>query len=60
MSNNVDFQKELEDLINRHSMESDSNMPDFILASYLMHCLITYNETVNQRERFRNPYPLES
>lgn len=41
------FQKELKELLNRHSMENDSNTPDFILATYLMNCLAAFNEAKN-------------
>jgi hypothetical protein len=34
------FRDELEELINRHSMENGSNTPDFVLAEYLVKCLI--------------------
>jgi len=48
----TEFYKELENLINRHSMENDSNTPDFILAKYLANCLKNFNEIVNDRERW--------
>lgn len=33
------FEKELEVLLNMHSMESESNTPDYALAGYLVDCL---------------------
>lgn len=48
----AEFKKELEQLINRHSMEGRSNTPDFLLATYLMNCLETYEDAVYQRETF--------
>lgn len=48
--NNLTFVKELEELINRHSMESESNTPDFILASFLKNCLVAFNDSVKQRD----------
>jgi len=45
-----DFQKELQDLINRHSKENDSNTPDHILAIYLEGYLQAFNTAVQQRE----------
>lgn len=45
-----EFQKALEDLINRHSMENGSDTPDFILAKYLQGCLETFNATVKLRD----------
>jgi len=44
------FEKELEQLINKYSMENDSNTPDFILAEYLSNCLKTFNTTIQRRE----------
>ena len=44
------FEKELEQLINCHSKENESNTPDFILAQYLSACLIAFNMAVQQRE----------
>jgi hypothetical protein len=35
--------------LNRHSMENGSNTPDFILADYLIGCLMAFNTNVNQR-----------
>ncbi len=47
MKNN--FEKELEQLINKYSMENDSNTPDFILAEYLSNCLKTFNIILQKR-----------
>ena len=42
----VDFQSrlriEIEQAINRHSIENGSDTPDFILAEYLIDCLRNY------------------
>jgi len=43
------FRKELETLINKHSMENGSNTPDFILAEYLTDCLHAFDKATNQR-----------
>lgn len=45
-----DFTKELSSLINRHSMEQNSNTPDYILANYLTNCLYAFNECSKHRE----------
>lgn len=45
-----DFETELEHLINRFSMENESDTPDFILARYLHNCLKAYNGAVVRRE----------
>ena len=44
------FEKELEELINRHSKENGSDTPDFILAEYLLGCLNNFNTTIKERE----------
>ena len=49
-----DFAKELEHLINRHSVENDSDTPDFILASYMMSCLSAWNTHIQQRDGWYN------
>lgn len=47
---NGDFEKNLRALINMHSMENESNTPDFILAQYLNACLLAFNIATQQRE----------
>lgn len=39
------FHKDLTDLINRYSLETTSNVPDFILADYLISCLKAFDKT---------------
>jgi len=46
------FEKELAELINIHSLENDSDTPDFILAKYLQTCLDNFNAAVKQREEW--------
>jgi hypothetical protein len=46
------FEKELTNLINRHSKENDSDTPDFILANYINKCLENYNSTIKQRDNW--------
>lgn len=46
------FRKELQNLINCHSMENQSKTPDFILAEYLTSCLAAFDHAVNLRTRF--------
>lgn len=48
--NHVGFRKELEQLINKHSMENGSNTPDFILADFLVLCLAAFDAGVQVRE----------
>jgi hypothetical protein len=52
---NTNFRKELENLINCHSMEKGSNTPDFILAEYLQNCMVAYNGATNRRDEWYNP-----
>ena len=46
----MDFKKELENLINRYSVENAGNTPDFILAGYIERCLHAFAEATQQRE----------
>lgn len=46
------FTEELEQVINKHSLENGSDTPDFILAEYLTACLKTFNETLVLREKW--------
>ena len=53
MSNDIrGFEYELQELLNRHSKENDSNTPDFILANYIHRCLETWAITTRERERW--------
>ena len=44
------FAKDLEALLNHHSMENESGTPDFILAEFLRDALDAYNVAVKKRE----------
>ena len=46
------FREELEALLNKYSLESGSNTPDFILARYLESCIRVLDRATNQRERW--------
>jgi hypothetical protein len=50
--NKETFKKELEELINRYSMENGSNTPDFLLADYLIAALDNYNEITTRRDKW--------
>jgi hypothetical protein len=41
---------EIASALNRCSAENASNTPDFILAQFLMGCLLAWNQGVQQRE----------
>lgn len=49
----VDFQKALRMLINQYSMENVSNTPDYILAGYLMDCLVAFDKATTVRDGHR-------
>jgi len=40
------------EILNAESVEGGSNTPDFILAAYLVGCLIAFEEAVKQRDSF--------
>lgn len=46
------FCNDLENLINRHSLENGSNTPDAILADYITDCLTVFDKAVNRREEW--------
>lgn len=46
------FRQELQNLINRYSIENGSNTPDFILANYICGCLENFNQTIQAREKW--------
>jgi hypothetical protein len=47
-----EFEKDLTVLINKHSVESESDTPDFVLAKYLVKCLQAYELTVVRRDEW--------
>ena len=47
-----EFEKDLTILINKHSIESESDTPDFVLAKYLVKCLQAYESTVVKRDEW--------
>lgn len=44
------LKKEIEQSINKYSLENYSDTPDFILAQYLVDCLKTFEKSVIARE----------
>lgn len=44
-----DLADEIQNVLNRHSAENESNTPDFILAEYLTDCLAAYDKAVQRR-----------
>lgn len=50
-----DFERELKNLINKHSVENSSDTADYILARYLMECLAAFSTAVRSRENHITP-----
>jgi len=50
--NQQQFELELTELINKHSIENGSNTPDFMLAAYLVSCLNNWNTSIMEREKW--------
>jgi hypothetical protein len=44
------FKQELETLINRHSLENESDTPDYILAQYTLACLDAFTKATRARD----------
>lgn len=44
--------EEIADVLNKYSVESASDTPDFILAAFLTNCLQAFNEAVCERARW--------
>lgn len=47
-----DFTKELEDLLNRFSWDNETNVPDYILARFLVKQLASLRELTTTRDRW--------
>jgi hypothetical protein len=45
-----EFERELQELLNRYSKENESQTPDYILAHYIKYSLKAFNQAVNLRE----------
>ena len=44
-----EIKKDLSGILNKHSLENETNTPDFILAEYLLNCLLAFNSSFKQR-----------
>ena len=55
----IPFVVALERLINRYSMESQSDTPDFILAEFILGCLATFANTAKKRDEWYGFTPFE-
>jgi hypothetical protein len=47
-----EFQVELAALINKHSIENETNTPDFMLAQYLNDCLDAFGTVMKTRDKW--------
>lgn len=54
------FKKELTGLINKYSLENDSDTPDYVLAEYIQSCLDSYTKAVGKRDNFFGFDPWEN
>lgn len=48
--NEMNFKRELTELINKHSKENDSNTPDFLLADYIEVCMDNFAKAMKARD----------
>lgn len=55
----LEFRHELEALINKHSIETTSETPDFILCQYLIDCLNAFDKAVVARQKWYSQWPEE-
>lgn len=49
---NKEFEKELQELINKHSIENESDTPDWILTEYIINCLKSFKYAVRKRDKW--------
>ena len=47
-----EFEKKLQELLNRYTKENESNTPDYVLAHYIKYSLKAFNQAVNLREEY--------
>jgi len=48
----IEFMAELRALLNRYSRENISDTPDFILASYMLSCLTSFDTATRHRDEW--------
>lgn len=44
------FRVELENLVNKYSLENGCGMPDYIIAEYLISCIKAFSEAIKENE----------
>lgn len=47
-----EFEKELKELINKHSIENHSDTPDWIIANFIVNCLANWTSSTKEREKY--------
>lgn len=52
MTKQSKFRKDIEQVINKNSIENNSNTPDFILSEYLTDCLEAFDKATTRREEW--------
>ena len=50
----MNLKEELQSVLNRHCAENESNTPVFILATFLLECLTTFDIAIKARDRWYN------
>jgi hypothetical protein len=53
----MSLKDDLASVLNKYSVENESDTPDFILAKYLCSCLDAWNEAVTARDKWWNFKP---
>jgi hypothetical protein len=53
----ADFKTDLTKIINFHSMGKKAQVPDFIIADYLMNCLKAFDNTMIDLDKWYNQEP---
>jgi len=48
--NSLEFRKELTDLINKHSIENDLDIPDYAIASSIIQNILTFRILLQSKE----------
>lgn len=48
----MSLKDDIQNMLNQNCRENESNTPDFILARYLIACLVAFEEGVKDRENW--------
>ena len=52
MQKEANIRKDFEHIINKYSLENESNTPDFILAGFLLECLKVFQMSTKARDKW--------